>query len=240
MLGKNQLPKRNKTISLMTTYKQYFNPEPKKPWENPLFWIALLLTGIGIVAMVSCGPSSKNKSSFDRKIDSSGVTKTDQNKSVQNDNASKKTNESKQEEKKEVEEKGGVKAVFGKHDPKDVTGPVKIESDSSGGYSIDPGGRPLESLFLPKKKKTTETKKTETKQSDSSGVSTKTNEHKSDSSGASVKKDESGKSVVKNREAFNWYGLIFPFAIIAGIIFLLWVGKKYLKKLKGNGQTDNK
>lgn len=215
----------------MTTYKHYFNPEPKRPWEKRLFWIAVLLTGILILAMVSCGPTSKNKSSYNHKIDSSGVSKIDQNKSVQNDSGSMKSNESKQEEKKEVEEKGGVKAVFGKHDPKDVTGPVKIEADSAGGYSIDPGGRPLESVFLPKKKKTTETKKTETKQLDSSGVSSKTNESKTDSSGASFSKDVKGNSVVKEKEGFNWSGLIFPLIIIVGIVFIMWAGERYLRRL---------
>lgn len=215
----------------MTTYKHYFNPEPKKPWENFLFWMAVLLTGIVIVAMVSCGPSRKNKISYDHQIDSSGVSKIDETKSVQKDSASKKSIDSKQEEKKEVEEKSGVKAVFGKHDPKDVTGPVKIEADSSGGYSIDPGGRPLESVFLPKKKKTTETKKTETKKIDSSGVTSKTNESKFDSSGASVSKDVKGKSVVKEKQSYNWSGLIFPMIIIAGIVFLMWAGKRYLGRM---------
>lgn len=199
---------------------------------NPKKILALFLIALAAwLVLMSCGSVNKNKSSYDHKIDSAGTAVSERNQFTQVDSSSEKSNTSKTEEKKEVEEKAGVKAVFGKHDPKDVTGPVKIEADSSGGYSIDPGGRPLESVFLPKKKKTTETRTTETKGNDSTGVTKRVQENSSDSSGASVKKNETGKSILKEREPFNWGSLIFPGFIIILILALFWLGKKAFGRL---------
>lgn len=216
----------------MTTYKQYFNPdsEPRKPWERWIFWLGLVIAGIVIVLLVSCGTVNKNKSSFNRESDSVGVTKTEIGFLAQDDSLSNKSNESKTEEKKETTEVGGVKAVFGKHDSKAVTGPVIIKPDSKGGYTIDPGGRPIESIFLPKKRTTTETKSSESKSTDSTAVKNKKEKHRSDSSGVSVKKKESGKSKIK--EGINWGPIIWVFSILVIIGIVVFVIRKAIKKVQ--------
>jgi|GEM_PF-4747845 len=216
----------------MTTYKQYFNPEPqpRKPRERLIFWLALALVGIVIVLCVSCGTVNKNKNSFNRESDSAGVTKTEIAFLAQDDSLSNKSKESKTEEKKETTEVGGVKAVFGKHDSKAVTGPVIIKPDFTGGYTIDPGGRPIESVFLPKKRTTTETKNSESKSTDSTSVKNKKEKHRSDSTGVGVKKKEAGKSKVK--EGINWGPIICVFSILVIIGIVVFVIRKAIKKVQ--------
>lgn len=199
---------------------------------NPKKLLVCFLIALAVCLLVtSCGSVSKNKVSYEHKTDSVGTSVSTSNSIKQEDSISKKSNESKAEMKKEVEEKGGLKAVFGEHDPKTVTGPVKIESDSSGGYTIDPGGRPLESVFVPKTKKTTETRSKETKEADSTGVNSKTVVNNTDSSGSAINKNQSGKSIVKEREPFNWGGLIILSVIVAFIVVLIRFVKKKFRRV---------
>lgn len=199
---------------------------------NPRKLVIWFLITLGAsLLLLSCGASNKNKSSYDHKIDTSGASKSEKVKITQSDSGATKSQTNETEDKKESVEEGGVKAVFGKHDPEKVTGPVKINSDSSGGYSIDPGGRPLESVFLPKKKKTTETKKSKSSGSDSTSVKKKVTDVQSDSSGAVVSKQLKGDSKVIERKGFKWSSLIFPGLIIGVVLFLLWCGKKAFGRL---------